>query len=273
VLLNYLNISNKTNPQNVFDCHHSEHSPYQFMDENKSTPKLIKLTNVVGMVLGPISGVQVQEFKKAEDRILKITHPSETLALHLTKADLMAWTVKFASLDLNKLSAGQWSDLTYELYVFITYPSAMTNLAPPDKTALRRLHRLTSDVIESIIAKKALRFSLPGLILKAFPAYDGQQWLLDSWADDYRSVFIYRLLHLLPDWGHKIRRCPGCDCLFFAKRADQRFHNLNCLSRQTMRAKRCTPPERYGKRGRPKQTVPVKNTISRKVRRHGKKRR
>ena len=65
------------------------------------------------------------------------------------------------------------------------------------------------------------------------------------------SNFQYALLILLQRYGDRISRC-SCSDFFFRSRSDKKACSSACRSKQNIRKRRKTPPERFEKRGRPR---------------------
>jgi hypothetical protein len=209
---------------------------------------------------------------------------------------LLRWAITFAERDLSSLSHGQLSDLQYELnffvYDFSRFPTEGTN-APvfdrvtdwpdsarqnqeshslrdelvdqlilgrlPSKETVVKLHQLTTKHFRELLKNGKTEMALPPhtkitlFFLKGLDAVTADLSLFS----DPETIYEQRLLAALSHHPDYLRRCPGCDKLFFADRKNQDFHTAACRSRHYMRLRRDIPPDRFGIRGRKKSVLDV----------------
>jgi hypothetical protein len=251
---------------------------------------------------------------------------------------LLRWAITFAGRDISSLSHGQLSDLQYDLnflvYDFSRFPTEGTN-APvfdretdwpdsarqnqespslhaeladqflgrlPSEATVVKLHQLTTKHFRELLKNGKTEMTLPThtkLTLFFLKGQDAVTADLSIYSDP-ETLYEQRLLSALSHHPDYLRRCPGCDILFFADRKNQDFHTVACRSRHYMRLRRDIPPDRFGIRGRrtslskgvvpsviqqpvktvkkylvysPKKTGKSIKSLRRKESRHGKKKR
>lgn len=65
-------------------------------------------------------------------------------------------------------------------------------------------------------------------------------------------LFIIHAHGCLEQFAGKLSRCPECSTVFLLGRTNKMYCSLRCQNRVATRRNRNTPPDRLGKRGRPK---------------------
>lgn len=80
--------------------------------------------------------------------------------------------------------------------------------------------------------------------------------------DTPENAFRYRYARVIGSVASRLRRCPSCQVLFLGRRRDQKHCGRKCQGRMAMRRRRNTPPERYGKRGRPRKRAVPSNRVA-----------
>jgi len=69
---------------------------------------------------------------------------------------------------------------------------------------------------------------------------------------DLAPAFRHCVCTILEIHGPALTECPGCSRVFLADRSNKDYCDPLCRNRTYMRLKRRVPPERFGKRGRPR---------------------
>ena len=226
------------------------------------------------------------ELRKADERI--------TARTPVVPEAVMRWALRFASDDLDRFSEGQWSDCRYEIDVLARLepleghrPSqqAMTarkwpnspDLAEweaqpsiryeelqrlPSKAIVRQLHQQVNGFIDALIRRESIEhgFSAPPRERLTFieGVINGEktQWpYLSLEMPDLSAIFRHRLFEVFKAYCLALRKCPGCPTRFLADRRNKDYCSSACRNRAYMRVKRNVPPERFGKRGRPRLNV------------------
>jgi hypothetical protein len=226
------------------------------------------------------------EAGKAGERIARLASPSA-----LNEAALR-WVLEFASIDLNRCSEGGWSDCRYEVdYVGrqglfertgeqpMTAPKWLDSPDPeeceaqlsirhieierlPSKTVVRELQREAQSFLNSIIRGEGVKIDIPPseerltVIREIINGEASTRLYRFLVLPNLNVAFRHHLLGILAEHGQALRSCPGCSTRFVADRRNKDYCNPSCRNRTYMRTKRNVPPERYGKRGRPRKEVP-----------------
>lgn len=66
------------------------------------------------------------------------------------------------------------------------------------------------------------------------------------------DLFIIHAYDYLEQFAEKLAKCPECSTVFLLERTNKKYCSLQCQTRVATRRNRNTPPDRVGKRGRPK---------------------
>ena len=122
----------------------------------------------------------------------------------------------------------------------------------PTARDIGAMQRLISKRLKSLAAVRFTNVWANRVLLRAFASPDHIKGTFSLWADSRVDCFAVCSVKLLAAYAGGIRRCPGCSLLFLAGRNNQQYCSINCQSRTNMRRHRGTPPERFGRRGRPK---------------------
>ena len=214
--------------------------------------------------LTPDQAADAEELQKASRRIGR------------TPKAWMNWILKFARTELHGLSTGGWMDLGYEIALFtlVGPPEAMqvgrsiasrahereTEGSPwlcrlPEPKEVAALQALADHHVEALITTRTTDFPpfQARMRVENDPRHDLGSLIVSP--KTTRQSFLYGLARLLAIHAARLRRCPSCAMRFLANRRDQQYCSIRCLSRITMRRHRGTPPERFGKRGRPPKTA------------------
>lgn len=241
---------------------------------------------------------EIERFKeeeaKAADRIGR------------TSDDATRWLIRFAQLDLNSLSEGQWSDLSAEIHAFtkrgppLRVGRAVAHIGavfqwriPRAEEVDPKTHRslITIDSIrpsreQTIFLQKWAHFILDGLVTGASGSIAIGALHLDILPQEpsfktsplrirthtAKDAFGFHFAHLLADHYERLRRCGECQTLFLADRRNQRFCTTRCLTRVTQRRWRERQVKATKKRGKgPKQRK--QESATKEGGRHGKARR
>jgi len=223
-----------------------------------------------------------------------------------TSDDATRWLIRFAQLDLNTLSEGQWSDLTAEIHAFtkrgpplkagrsVTHIGAVFQWRIPrveDADPKTQRSRITIDTIrpsreQTTHLQTWAHFILDGLvtggsasvvigalhldILPHEPSFKTSPLRIRT--HTAKDAFGFHFAHLLADHYERLRRCGECQTLFLADRRNQRFCTTRCLTRVTQRRWRERQVKATKKRGKgPKQRK--QESATKEGGRHGKARR
>jgi hypothetical protein len=255
-------------------------------------------------------GLYFNEVVKAAKRVIQYA-PNTAPA---TEAVMQWILRRLADQDLDELSEGQWSDLRYEVDWFtrcFTSEAAGQRQVPmraeawpgspdpeelgeqpsvkafeilrrlPSKQVVRQLQQDVQDAIDSLLRGEAAEFDLPP------GARDCVRVLIrdilgktSKWAYRFIEVrdlvpaFRDALSNVLAVQAARLAKCPGCRKRFLADRKNQDYCDALCRNRTYMRQQRGVPPERFGKRGRPRK-IKTEGSIDTpqgtKGNRHGKK--
>ena len=213
---------------------------------------------------GPSPTAKVEELRKAFQRI---GH---------TPRDRMKWTLKFAQRDLTTLSDGDWLNLAFEVAAFTRFgmlgepvftrgselfgslhdpiwANFLGPVAVPTQEEITGLQASTKQKITHLAVAKATAVELGNTSLRVYP-FGKFGGIVHVVTELPSGRFNYVLAHLLADHLGRLRRCPECGLLFLADRRNQRYNSVRCQNRAASRRFRATPPERIGKRGRPRKT-------------------
>jgi hypothetical protein len=223
-----------------------------------------------------------EERRKAENRLA-------SLARGANKHEyLLRWAIIFAGRDISSLSHGQLSDLQYELN-FLVYdvsrfptegtntpvfdrvtdwpdsarqnqesPSLHSEIADqfrgrlPSEATVVKLHQLTTKHFRELLKNGKTEMTLPTHTKLTLFFLKGQNVVTADLSinSDPETLYEQRLLAAISHHPDYLRRCPGCEILFFADRKNQDFHTVACRSRHYMRLRRDIPPDRFGILGR-----------------------
>jgi hypothetical protein len=232
------------------------------------------------------------ELGKAGERIV-----GHGLRLTPANEAAVRWALTFASKDLDGFSDGQWSDCRYEVEYFAqlgpfeqgkrhktTRTAANWPHSPdpaecvarpgirqieierlPSKAVVRQLQQGISKDFDAIIRGENIERPLPPgskerlvMIRESVNGETAKRAFRYLEVTNLVSVFDHHLFLALEDYADALRRCPGCAKRFLADRSNKDYCDPVCRNRAYMRAKRNVPPERYGKRGRPRQKPPAR---------------
>lgn len=203
----------------------------------------------------------------------------------------MGWLIRFAQLNLNHLSRGQWIDLGYEINVFgdmllptsdrfTLFPSY--GLSMLDWEGKERCHeddipllvqkaskdqRLplplpTPEVIASLQKEAFQRLNtflredrvpmpLPSIDINVIRFPPSDQVLIQLVVVKPQELFTYNMTFLICAHPLHIRRCLECSRIFLADRKNQVYCSVRCQARVATRKYQGIPDDRKGKRGRP----------------------
>lgn len=226
------------------------------------------------------------EFRKAAGRVTLQPRDGKRSEYFLR------WAITFARRDSASFSYGQIRDLQYEINFFVfgfsrfategtdtpvfdtaeSWPENALNdeesYSYRDELMLKRLpsrgtvceiHRLTIKHFQAVLDDGRTELALPpnAKVFLSVPK-TGKRLMADLslWCDP-QTVYLQKLFAAISQYPDRLRRCPGCNVLFFADRKNQDFHTAACRSRHYMRLRRDIPPERFGIRGRKKSLLDV----------------
>ncbi len=204
----------------------------------------------------------------------------------------LKWMVRFVNETvIESLQEKDWNKLQVEISVFSFYfpqfqrgtcflainsrsffesiPNDQYPRLPSKKEATKyqsEAHKIFHSFLHSKSLARASPFMIDHIFAEHVPmdfaakfqVIQGKQSVVFTvWIKDREFLFRINLILLLGQFVPNISSCSACKQFFLAKRIDQIFCSNRCATRVMQRRKRKTPPNRYGKRGRPKGT---KNT-------------
>lgn len=234
------------------------------------------------------------ELSKTGERIGRLALQSATRS-----EAALRWALEFASDDLSRCSEGGWSDRRYEVdYVARMGPfgNSKTPEQPsaaatwphspdpeeygsqitirlheierlPSKSIVRELQHDTEAFLNSVLSRKSIELSIPPsrerlvvtrVMVNGEACTEMHRFMIFP---DLAVAFRHHLLGILASHGHALKRCLGCSIRFVADRSNKDYCTPACRNRSYMRKINEVPPERYGKRGRPRKEVAAVNQI------------
>ena len=134
----------------------------------------------------------------------------------------------------------------------------------PTEEELHVLQEFVSERLDEIVRTGVTRF--PAISLALQVEKKGHTLGLVELPD---QAFAFVFANLLGDQVKNIRHCPECQKRFLAHRYNQSFCTTKCQNRAAARKYRNTPPDRVGKRGRPRK---ISSEVEHKAKTKGDKR-
>lgn len=208
------------------------------------------------------------EIQKACERLRRFPDKNKNVDEQKPEAAALRWAINLASIDLSCLSVGQMSDLQYEFEALVTFEMnrpnmRLRNIEGPtytDKT-IARTQTWLKVTLSSLLDGGVIDYRPPAEVHQLMYMKDGNQlamglpapgWvhMVGTTIGECPALFFRLITTHLDD----LHRCNAVDCraVFLRDRRDQLYCSKGCLWKTTMRRKRQTPVERFGKRGRPK---------------------
>ena len=203
----------------------------------------------------------------------------------------MGWLMRFSQMNLSELSAGQWTDLCYEINVFgdsllpgpkgfpiqlsygLSYrdwegnfrcaeediPRLMAMASKdqrlpfplPPRAKVEKLQKEVYHRLDTFLREDRCRFPLPTIDINLIRFPDLDQVLTLLIVDRPQKLFTYNISLLLCSHALRIRRCPECIRIFLADRKNQVYCSVRCQTRVATRKYQGISEDRKGKRGRP----------------------
>jgi len=121
----------------------------------------------------------------------------------------------------------------------------------PRKEDLQTLQDQTRGALTSLIDRHSLILQQPGSTQYFLRYPQSHTFSSVVLADSPQDLFMIHFLEFLKECGQALSKCPGCLMIFYG-RTNKTYCSLKCQSREATRRFRGTPPDRIGKRGRPK---------------------
>ncbi|MBI3393844.1 MAG: hypothetical protein HY039_11795 [Nitrospirae bacterium] len=221
--------------------------------------------------------------------------------------DVSRWLLRFVQREPSSLSAGDLSNLSYEIVHFLGHGVPDDSSRPvesglasplvrkggtyivrkgeydlsgpwptgwkffPSPADIERFQTFAAGAVMSAVRGNGLVLDLPPVELRLSPP----SWKVRPHTEDAGALWTYQIAHLLGKTAPRIHLCPECKTLFLADRVDQKFCSPRCQQKDaTLRYR-----ERHGlisgrPRGRPRktETQPPK-TAKPKGGKHGKSKR
>ena len=182
------------------------------------------------------------------------------------------WLLRSIRLPLEELGERDRRELQWEVTAFSTYTAFRGqqsqvavqpiydwyslfregDLSLPSHGELKHLLGIATQHVNDLVDQGKTSFD--SLHLSGFSLARSSSGIMraSSSTGSAASNVQYALLILLQRYGDRISRCPCCSQLFFRSRSDKEACSSSCRSKQNIRKRRKTPPERFGKRGRPR---------------------
>lgn len=187
--------------------------------------------------------------------------------------DEVRWLLRFHEDNLEQMSTGDCLNRQYECLVFAKRrkeglpthsEDAMYNWPFPEASELPSFHesivRVVSAIMEKEPEKQYVGFELNlSIYINGFlySVNAAKEWQFVSTSENRLHVFQFALLNAVRPFAHLIHRCPECQKLFLAERANQEYDTVQCQSRVATRryrethgltksSKRVRPPKPTG---------------------------
>ncbi len=125
----------------------------------------------------------------------------------------------------------------------------------PPRDAVTALQRQVRAALVSLQENHSVSWMLPPIHLTVGAFRETDENVVLGTAESPQVLFTYNLALLLVQNAVRIRRCADCTQRFFADRKNKAYCSPRCQSRAGTRRWRTTPPDRIGKRGRPRKNV------------------
>jgi len=200
-----------------------------------------------------------EETQKAAERIGETTETA------------LQWLLRFAKVDLAKLSEGQWLDLEKEVKFFVVEgPPGLrvrwnvgkksrrswrieTSASPSPafrptifwRSYVAKLQKLLREWLDQLMQYHIIEFSRMPLTLRFSHPKQFLPRLSDAelpenggcyvYFDNYVDTFTYNVAHILGAHSGRLRLCAECKAIFLADRRQQVFCSSRCLNRVTQR--------------------------------------
>lgn len=208
-----------------------------------------------------------EEIQKADVRLRNFPDRNGRSNPHRPREAAIRWALNLANTNLKNLSEGDLDNLGRELRCLCRFdmeppyiPQNLVEAGPwPKREEIVATQQWLQAIMHQIEARQDLRFTEPET--KWFIYYDNQErrWKTFATIDDPHpeSIEIFKLIREHLDSLH-VCRCDDCEQRLFLKdRRNQEFCSNRCKWRhaQRHRVDRTIPPERYWKRGRPKEAI------------------
>ncbi len=207
-----------------------------------------------------------------------ISPPDKDRQTDLKRARINWILRRVSTVELDSMSGKEFEDLQYEIACFLTYIEGkpennpwMVNLPEPlrslnrpelpDKDVIRKILDWLRRSVGSILNKQPFGYEQPAGRREMswnpsfyFPGSNGGWWEGVRHHDEDHDWMLRDFFKLLKTHVADILKCPCTDChgIFVRERSNQRFCSKRCQEKQAKRIQHSIPPERYGKRGRPR---------------------
>lgn len=257
----------------------------------RTTIVVSDLANLSPLARDKITAIDAwhSEIRKAHERIRNTPDSTGRLTAASVSTAAMNWLIQFATLKLDALSSGDFSNLQYELdcfrrfgpnppvtlssgYVWSSGKAGSGAFGPPplpEKEGIARSQAWLSQSLDCISARQTgtqIEWQAPTTMHRLVWIQGSARWatpidLLEP--DDPTEPDMHReMFSLLKVHADNLRRCPCGDCnrVFLRSRTNQAYCSKRCQMRQAKRDENQISPDRYGKVGRPpKQRAEVRS--------------
>jgi hypothetical protein len=182
----------------------------------------------------------------------------------------MKWLLEFIQeTDLSRLAKDEWFRLQSEMRMFIVGGTSSTTLGncrivvshEEDYTDLRlptaaeiKQYQIMGELLLDLLARDTQYETDCSVRFKLKNPMANVESLFYIHTPTPLDAFEITSMLLLGKFYRSLRRCKdqSCQKWFLPSRTDQRYDSRRCVNRAMTRRHRKTPPDRIGKRGRPK---------------------
>ena len=163
--------------------------------------------------------------------------------------DVMGWVVDFSKIPFEKLSEGDFQNLSSELYVFasgyrgMNHPPIFMSKTPafdmlrrPNKAEAQELQQLALSHLRNLHTRQTTEFrfdTLKLVVMSERTTSLGSQ--LFPKTNKFKEAFAYRLAQILGEHGVELGECVECHTIFLATRARHRYCGARCRNRAGIR--------------------------------------
>jgi hypothetical protein len=162
---------------------------------------------------------------------------------------VMGWLIDFSKIPFDKLSEGDFQNLSSELYVFasgyrgmdhppifIAETPAFDMLRRPTKGEAQELQQLVLSHLRNLHTRQTteFRFDTLKLVVMAERTTSLGSQLFPK-TNKFKEAFAYRLAQILGKHGVELGECVECHTIFLATRARHRYCGARCRNRAGIR--------------------------------------
>jgi hypothetical protein len=195
--------------------------------------------------------VTAEEIKKAGEKVAK------------TRDQKLAWALRFADLDLQKLTAGDWVNVCLEAATFhghllrISSQVKGTERLPlyspafPSKEDIERIHQAFNHLLKICKSPSSVLTEIDCKVTFEFSNDQGTYSFSRS-IPKYVDACKVEFMELLAEYSEIVRICPkekgGCGRWFLASRVDREYCCTRCTTNAMSRRLRARQKARKGRK-------------------------